>query len=79
MLQFRDREITFRSTWPVRRVEWLLAAALFGVGIVYAFADELYRQPLYMAHSRIMPREAWAAGGIIVGALRLAFLYINGW
>lgn len=79
-LQFfpKEGEVRFTETWPARRVEWLLAICLFGVGIVYAFDDQLFRQPLYAAHSKIMPREVWAICAIIISFVRLCFLWVNG-
>jgi hypothetical protein len=79
-LQFfpKTGEVRFSETWPARRVEWLLAICLFGIGVVYAFDANLFAQPLYSVHSKIMPRETWATLAILVSSVRLCFLFVNG-
>jgi hypothetical protein len=70
--------VRLSTTWPYRRSEWMLALITLAVGIVWGVNAPLFEQPNYTTMRRVMDREAWAAWALVVGAVRLTALYING-
>ena len=71
-------EVRFNETWPQRRIEWLLAASAFGIGIVYAMSTTIRLLPTYAWQLTVLPQWAWSLWLVGTGIIRLLFLYING-
>ena len=70
--------LQLREAWPLRRVEWLLALALVGIGMVSFVSYRVEYLPIYEYLWTLIDRGTWAALTLSVGALRLLFLYWNG-
>lgn len=68
----------FQETWPRRQLEWLLAGIITLLGVVYTLSPGLFERPYYAAMRGLMPQEWWALVCVLVGGVRLAFLFING-
>ena len=59
--------------------EWIVGAGLFGWGIgVFLAPPEVLAAPIYISMARMGNLELWASIAVMVGALRLVFLVING-
>lgn len=65
-------------TWPQRRMEWLLATASFGCGLVYAYSRTMHLLPAYALQLGIASQWFWSLWLVSVGVVRLFFLYVNG-
>ncbi|MFL6864105.1 MAG: hypothetical protein ACJ8DZ_14010 [Allosphingosinicella sp.] len=70
--------VSFSETWPQRRIEWMLATALFATGLVYGLSKTMADVPQYSLQLRLMSRFVWMAIFCTIGVVRLVFLWING-
>lgn len=71
--------VRFKETFRERMPEWVQAAGMFGWGLlalaaVGPFQDQSFFHPLL----QIMSQLWWGISILVVGAIRLTFLVING-
>jgi hypothetical protein len=70
---------SLRETFPVRASEWALSVMIFNWGVVLLLNDNLFSiSPSYNTFSSMMPEQAWGLVCLLVGLMRILFLFING-
>lgn len=63
---------------PMRQIEWYFASVFLAISFVLFLPFETMSPPLFRFHLSLMPEYGWALLFFIVGALRVAALFING-
>lgn len=67
-----------RAKFHVRMAEWMLGFAMFGAGLQLARPLETFALGPYVYIRQIADEQSWAIAFILIGALRLLVLIING-
>lgn len=63
---------------PARAAEWALAAILFNWGWILLLPKETFGREAYALMLAIMPESSWGVACLVIGAVRLVALVING-
>lgn len=70
---------SLRSTFPIRKGEWLMAVAVLFCWVIFTFNDDLFASSAsYEKLARFAPQHIWAWICFFLGAGRFAVLFING-
>ena len=65
--------------FPARRSEWLAATMMVGWGRIVAASPDLFdTSPAYRHMANMADESAWAFWATVIGAVRLAALFVNG-
>lgn len=67
-----------QSHLPARASEWALGAILFNWGWILLLPRETFSREAYALMLAVMPENAWGAGCLLLGAVRLLALVVNG-
>lgn len=67
-----------KSHLPARAAEWALGAILFNWGWILLLPRETMGRQAYELMLAIAPEPAWGIGCLVIGAIRLIALVING-
>lgn len=70
--------VRLQRTFAERKIEWVLSAMIAGWGFVLLQPGDTFDRPYFATMRTIASEDAWGMAMFIVGALRLATLYVNG-
>ena len=70
--------VRFRRTFRERTPEWMLAFVLWGWGGLLLLPGNSFDRPFFRPLAAIAPETTWGAITFVVGAIRIAALYVNG-
>lgn len=71
--------VSLHEHFKIRVTDWLLSAILLSWGFaLFAVDPRVWDLPTYTGLSRIASQYCWAAAASMIGAARIAALFING-